>query len=180
MRPAWFANWTIRDLVIVGILAALGRALGLVATFAFGGMNPLGLAFRGAVITVLYIILRHKVRHFGALILTMLIGSIFSFLIMAQGILALPLLLLSALAAELIIRLPGLKGTLGIILGVGFMEILTRLIRLALAYLAMRESPGMLWPVVIMSAPGLTGSLLGCLAAPKIIKELRHAGFINN
>jgi hypothetical protein len=110
----------------------------------------------------------------------MLIGSLFSFLIMAQGILALPWLLLAALAAELIICLPGLKGTLGIVLGVGFMEILSRLARLALAYLAFRESPGMLWPVVIMSAPGLTGSLLGCLAAPKIIKELRHAGFINN
>jgi hypothetical protein len=129
---------------------------------------------------VLYIILRHKVRHFGALVLTMLIGSLISFLVMAQAILALPWLLLAALAAELIILLPGLKSTLGIILGVGFMGIIERLARLALVYLALRENPGMLWPAVIMGAPGLAGAFLGCLAAPKFIRELRHAGFINN
>ena len=175
-----FAGWTIRDLVIVGILAALARALGLASVFVFGGMNPVSLALRAAIITVLYIILRHKVRHFGALMLTVLIGSLISFLVMAQAILTLPWLLMSALLAEIFICLPGRNRSASIIIGVAFMQIMERLARLALAYLAMRENPGMLWPAVLMSIPSLAGALLGCLAAPGFIKELRHAGFINN
>ncbi|MDR3204702.1 MAG: MptD family putative ECF transporter S component [Deltaproteobacteria bacterium] len=171
--------WDIRDLVIVGLIAALARALGLISVFALGGMNPISLTVRAMIVAILYIVLLHKVRRFGALTLAILIGALTSFLIMAIGIVTLPILLLGGLAAESFISLAGRERTISIVAGVFLMTLVERAAGLFVVYLNMRESVGMIWPFLIMSVPGLCGTALGCFYAPLFIKELKRACFIN-
>ncbi|MDR1296976.1 MAG: MptD family putative ECF transporter S component [Deltaproteobacteria bacterium] len=172
--------WDVKDLVVIGLMAALARALALMSVFALGGMNPVSLTVRSLIITVLYIVLRHKVRRFGVLVLTVLIGSLTSFFIMAQGIVTLPILLLGALLAEVLIVKVGRESSPAIILGVALMSLVERGAALLMVSLYFRENMNMIWPAVIMSVPGVVGMVIGCCLAPGFVKELRHASFINN
>ena len=180
MEKINISKWSIHDLVVIGVIAALARAMGLIIVFLGGGMNPFSLTLRAMIITVLFIVLRHKVHRFGTLCLATLVGSLTSFLFMAQGIITLPLLLLSAFAAELFIVYIGKNKTLAVVLGVCFMHILDKVISLSVMYLTMRENPMMMWPLMIMIGLSVIGDILGALLAPYFIRELRHAGFINN
>ncbi|MDR2441966.1 MAG: MptD family putative ECF transporter S component [Deltaproteobacteria bacterium] len=173
-------GWAIRDLVIIGLMGALARALGLVSVFILGGMNPLSLTVRVMIITVIYIVLRHKVRRFGVLTLAVLVGSLTSFFIMAQGIVTLPIVLLGALMAEVFIVYIGRERSLAIIVGVALMSIFERGAALIFVWLNFRENLVLMVPALFMSTPGILGAFLGCLLAPGLVKELRHAAFINN
>jgi hypothetical protein len=141
-------------------------------------MNPLSLALRAMITTSLFIVLRHKVQCFGTLGLAALIGSLTSFFVMAQGIITLPFLLLAAFLAEIIICYLGKNTTLAIVAGVILMQLMDKGGSLGFIYLTMRENPSLMWPLIIMISLSAVGDLLGCLSAPGLVKELRHAGFI--
>jgi hypothetical protein len=172
-------GWSLRDLAVIGVLAALARALGLMTVFFLGGMNPVSLTLRAMIITVIFIILRLKVRAFGTLVLASLIGSLTSFFVMAQGILTLPVILLSAMIAEIFIFFPGRGKAWAIIVGTALLGLLDKAATLVPMWLAMRENPMMLWPLFIMVGVSGLGDILAAAVAPGFVKELRHAGFVN-
>ncbi|MDR2460451.1 MAG: hypothetical protein LBE38_06690 [Deltaproteobacteria bacterium] len=174
-----FGTWSTRDLAVIGVLAALSRALGLITVFALGGMNPLSLSLRAMIITVLFIVLRIKVRVFGTLVLATAIGSLTSFFIMARGITSLPLVLLCALIAEIIIVYIGQNKVWAIIIVTSLLGVLEKAVSLLFMYLSMREAPAMMWPIVFLTAISSIGDLIALFIAPRFVKELRHAGFIN-
>jgi hypothetical protein len=161
-------------------MGALARAMGLLSVLVLGGMNPLSLTVRSTIITVIFIIVRHKVRRFGSLILVVMVGSLTSFFIMAQGIITLPITLLGALLAEIFIVYVGRERSLAIVAGVGLMSIFERAAALIFIWLNLRENLVLMLPALFMSAPGFMGTFLGCLLAPGLVKELRHASFINS
>lgn len=176
-NAAW--RFTLSDLAAIGVLAALARATGLMLVFALGGMNPVSLSLRTMVITVLFIVLRMKVRRFGTLALAALVGSMTSFLAMAQGIMTLPLLLASALIAELFITYAGRNRAWAVIAGCVLMGLMDKAASLCVIFLTVREETRMAWPLAILVMTSAAGDLLALAFAPRFIRELRHAGFIN-
>jgi hypothetical protein len=141
-------------------------------------MNPFSLTLRSMAMTAVLIVLRRKVRAFGTLCLATLVGSLVAFLLMAQGLMSLVPFLVAALIAELLICGPGRGSELAVILGVGLMQVLDKAASLFFMWLAMRESPAMMWPIAISVALSAIGDLLACLSAPRFLKELRRAGFL--
>ncbi|MDR2353948.1 MAG: MptD family putative ECF transporter S component [Deltaproteobacteria bacterium] len=173
-------GFSLRDLAVIGVLAALARALGIMTVFALGGMNPVSLTIRALLITSIFIVLRIKVQRFGTLVLATLVGSLAAFLVMAQGILTLPFMLLAALLAEYFITYVGQNRAWAIIVGTAAMSLLDKMASLTLMYLMSRENPRMLWPILLMVAISSLGDIIAIFVAPRFLKELRHAGFISS
>jgi hypothetical protein len=171
-------SWRLGDLAVIGVLAALARVLGLFSVFALGGMNPLSLTVRAALTTLLWIVLKRKVRRFGTLVLATLTGSMVSFLVMAQGLATLPLTLAAAFLAELLIDGPGRGRNWAVIAGTAWLGVLDKVASLGVLWLTLRERPAMLWPLFFMIAVSALGDALACLFAPRFLRELEHAGFI--
>jgi hypothetical protein len=99
---------------------------------------------------------------------------------MGQAMLALPTIIIGTLAVELLVRvLGGLEKRPGLgILAVAASELFSRVANIGLAYLGVREQPGLLVMVVVISAFSYLGILIGLAGGIRMIKELRHAGLI--
>ena len=174
-------HWTTQELVTIGVFAAVIKATTLLVAYFGGGMNPLTLMAKNCVFAILMIVLLHKVSKTGTLTLATGITSLVSLLLMGQGILYLPAAIITCLFAELfILMLGGYTKTRNIVLGVLLFELGSKCLSLFIAWLSMREQPGMLVTVVFFVAIGSIGTFIGLGLGVRFMKELRHAGIISN
>lgn len=172
--------WKTEDLVVVGLFAALAKAVSLAVALVGGGMNPFTLFLKNGIATALLIVLVARVGRFGVLTLNVLVTGMVS-LLMFGGMATLFVPgLLAALACDGIIALAGgYRSIRAVILGVMAFDFISRAMSLGLSFLMARENMGM----IMMAAATVFLGYLGCLAiglpfGAKFVKELRHAGII--
>lgn len=171
--------WEVRELVVIGIFAAVTKASSLLVALIGGGMNPLTLIFKNLIFTALLVVLLFKVRKFGALTLFIVVTTIISMLLMGGGFFLLPPMVLAGLCAEsLIVALGGYGKNVNIMLGVALYDLLFKIISLGVSYLFTREQPEMLIVTAIIVAIGYIGALGGLFVGNIFVKELRHAGIV--
>ncbi|MFH1060095.1 MAG: MptD family putative ECF transporter S component [Pseudomonadota bacterium] len=171
--------WQPRELILVGAFAALTKLAGVVIALAGGGMNPLSLALKNTVATVLLVVLLLKAPKFGVLTLYVVSQSVFSLLLMGGSLMLLPGLLPAGILGDLLIRaLGGYRRTWAVLVGVGVFDLLSKAIALGFSFLAFREDPRLFIMPAIFIGLGYLGSLLGLVGGLKFVKELRHAGLI--
>jgi energy-coupling factor transport system substrate-specific component len=171
--------WEVRELVVIGIFAAITKVSSLLVALAGGGMNPLSLMLKNVVFTALIIVLLFKIRKFGALTLFMVVGAVFSMLLMGGGFFMLPVMVLAGLVAEgCIVLLGGYDTNRNIVLGVAIYDIVSKLLAVGVSYLYVREQPQMLIVTGIMVGIGYIGAIAGLFVGTAFVKELRHAGIV--
>lgn len=171
--------FAVRDLVFIGIFAAVMKAVTLIIAFAGGGMNPLTLFIKNFVYTALMLVLVHKVRKPWTMTMAVLVTCLISFLLMGQGILHTPGALAACLLAELLILLlGGYENTVALVLGVLFMELATKAVSVAISLISLREQPGLILTVLVFVGIGAVGSVVGIGGGLKFVKELRHASIL--
>ncbi len=171
--------WEVRDLVTIGVLAAMTKVASLLVALVGGGMNPLTLVFKNLVFTSLLVVLLFKVPKSGSLILFMVINILVTMLLMGSGFFLMPSMLLAGIIAEgVILALGGYQRTFGIIIGAAVYDVLFKTGSLAISWVLIREQPQLLWISAIMVAIGYIGSLAGLVTGFLFVKELRHAGII--
>ncbi len=172
-------HWPVRDLIVIGIFAAVVKIASLGIALIGGGMNPLTLLAKNAVFTSLLVVLLHKVPRFGTLTLFIGVSAIVSLLLMGNAAILLPVSLASALLSELIIMIAGgYSRTTGILLGVAVYDLASKGISLGLSWLIMREQPALLLTISAMVGFGYLGALAGLGSGHLFVKELRHAGIV--
>jgi energy-coupling factor transport system substrate-specific component len=171
-----------RELVTIGLFSAAAKASSLMLALMGGGMNPLTMILKSAVQSALLVVLMAKVPKTGTLTLSNAIGMLLSFLLMGQHVMSLPVVLLGTILVELL-ALPfgGLarRAWLAIPM-IAISELLVRVINVGVSYLGVREQPGLLVMVLMVSAFSYLGILLGLFGGLKMAKELKHAGLIQN
>ncbi|MBB5142139.1 MptD family putative ECF transporter S component [Desulfovibrio intestinalis] len=173
-------HFTVRDLVFIGIFAAVAKAAALGIAFVGGGMNPLSLALKNFVYTALMLVLAHKVQKPWTLTLAVLVSSLISLLLMGQGVLHTPGALLTCVLAEFIIyALGGYHRAFNLMAGVLFLEVAGKVVSLAVAWMYYREQPALIAVPVVFISIGALGSVVGLAGGTKLVKELRHASFIS-
>jgi energy-coupling factor transport system substrate-specific component len=171
-----------RELVTIGIFSAAGKASSLMLALVGGGMNPFTLILKSAVHSALLVVLLTKVPKTGTLTLANLMGILLSFLLMGQNIISLPAVIFGTMLVEMAAYLAGgleARPWLAIPM-LAASELLARLINISVSYLAVREQPGLLVMVAAVSIFSYLGILLGLWGGIKMVKELRHAGLIQN
>jgi energy-coupling factor transport system substrate-specific component len=168
------------ELVTIGLFAAGSRAASLMIALVGGGMNPFAMILRSAVHAALLVVLLSKVPRTGALTLFNILGSLLAFFLLGQGMLTLPALLAGTLLVELFFRaLGGLERHPAFVLPmVAFSELLIRFVNIGVSWLAVREQPGLLAFVVLITSFSYLGILTGLPCGWKMTKELRRAGLI--
>jgi energy-coupling factor transport system substrate-specific component len=171
-----------RELVTIGLFAAAAKASSLMMALIGGGMNPLTLILKSAVQSALLVVLLAKVPKTGALALANVVGLLLSFLLMGQHVISLPVTLLGTCAVELLGWLCGglsRRPWLAIPM-VAASELAIRLVNIGVSYLGVREQPGLLAMVIVVSAFSYLGILLGIAGGVKMARELRQAGLIQH
>lgn len=169
-----------RELVVLGVFAASVKVVTLIIALAGGGLNPVSLILKNLVFTTLLVVLLYKVRKMGTLTLFSLISALISFMLLGGGITSIPVSLFSALVAESIVLLfGGTKRFYAPVLCVFVFDIVSKGTSLFVSYLLMRETPGVIFMVVIIIGVGYIGSLIGLGTGVYCAKELKHAGIIN-
>ncbi|MDD4732062.1 MAG: MptD family putative ECF transporter S component [Desulfovibrio sp.] len=175
----FWKNWPVRDLITVGIFAAIIKIASLVVAFAGGGMNPLTLLLKNGIHTTLLVVLLYKVRRFGTLTLFICVSAVVGLLLMGSGITLLPAMIVAGLLAEACILLWGGYGNaLALVLGVALFDLLGKSLSLGLSWVMMREQPALLITVSLMVAVGYAGSVMGLGGGVLFVRELRHAGIV--
>ncbi len=173
--------WSVHELAVIGIFAALSKVISILIVLIGGGMNPLSLVLKNLVYTTLLIVLLFKVRKPGALLLFIVVNCIFSMMLMGGGLFLLPPMLLGGLCAEgLILLFGGHKKTLGLMIGVAAYDIVYKVGSLGLSWLFIREQPQVIWITAVMVVIGYSGALIGLFTGARFVKELRHAGIVRN
>ncbi len=173
-------HWPVRELIVIGIFAAVVKVASLVIALIGGGMNPLTLLAKNAVFTSLLVVLLHKVPRLGTLTLFIGVSAIVSLLLMGSGAILLPVSLVAALLSELVILLAGgYRRTIGIMMGVAVYDLSSKGLSLGLSWLVMREQSALLITISIMVAIGYIGALIGLGSGHLFVKELRHAGIVH-
>ena len=176
LRP----QFTVRDLVFIGIFAAVSKAAVLIIAFVGGGMNPLLLALKNFVYTALMLVLAHKVQKPWTITLAVLVSSLISLLLMGQGILHTPGALVTCVLVELLIYAMGGYGkTRNLLAGVLFLEVASKVVSMAVAWFYYREQPGLLLVPLVFVSIGALGSFVGLAGGIKLVKELRHASLLS-
>ncbi len=176
LRP----RFTVRDLVFIGIFAAVSKAAVLIIALVGGGMNPFSLALKNFVYTALMLVLAHKVAKPWTLTMAVLVSSLISLLLMGQGILHTPGALVTCLLAELLIYVLGGYGrTRNLLAGVLFLELGGKAVSVLVAWFYYREQPGLLLVPLIFVSVGALGSFAGLAGGVKLVKELRHASLLS-
>ena len=171
--------WEVRELVTIGVLAAMTKVTSLLVALVGGGMNPLTLVFKNLVFTTLLVVLLFKVRKSGSLALFVIINILVTMLLMGSGFFLLPSMLLAGILAEgVILALGGYRRTFGVLIGVAVYDVLFKAGSVATSWVLIREQPQLLWISAIMVAIGYIGSLAGLVTGFLFVKELRHAGII--
>ncbi|MEF2146366.1 MAG: MptD family putative ECF transporter S component [Desulfovibrionaceae bacterium] len=175
----FWKNWPVRDLIMIGIFAAIIKISSLVVAFAGGGMNPLTLLLKNAIHTTLLVVLLYKVRRFGTLTLFVCVSAVVGLLLMGGGITLLPAMIVAGLLAEaFIVLFGGYANTFALLFGVALFDLLTKSLSLGMSWLMMREQPALLVTVSLMVTVGYVGSLMGLGGGVMFVKELRHAGIV--
>ena len=171
-----------RDLVTIGLFAGVAKASSTILALLGGGMNPVTMVIKSAVFAALWVVLLTKVPKFGALTLANTVAGLLGFFLLGQAVITLPSVLIATLLVEILVRgLGGLdRGPWLAALAVGLSELAMRLINVGFAYLAVREQPELLVMVLVITACSYLGILLGLAGGLKMVKELRHAGLIQN
>lgn len=183
-REGFFARlrprpWSSRELVTVGVFAAIIKASTILVAMLGGGMNPLTLLAKNALYMTLMIVLLHKVPRPGVLALTTALTALVSMLILGKGMISAPAAIAVAFLGEgIILALGGYGRTRNIVLGLILTELLTKAAGLGISWLAVRENPGMLVVAAVFVAVGSAGCFIGGWAGVRFMKELRHAGLI--
>lgn len=183
LRPAQKAkrfHWPVRDLIVIGIFAAVVKIASLAIALVGGGMNPLTMLIKNAVFTSLMVVLLHKVPRPGTMVLFIGVSAMVSLLLLGSGAILLPVSLVAALLSEAVIALAGgYRRTTGILLGVAVFDFASKGATLGLSWLIMREQPGLLITISIVVAIGYVGALMGLGGGTLFVKELRHAGIVH-
>jgi len=174
------AHWTVRELVVIGVVATVTKASTVMVAYIGGGMNPLALVAKNCLYVTLMIVLLHKVPKAWTMTLAVGIATLVSLLLMGQGVLLGPAALAASLIGEgAIFALGGYGRTRNIIAGVLTAELFSKALGLAMSWLAMREQPAMLSSVGTFISIGVIGTFLGAFTGARFMKELRHAGIIS-
>ncbi|MUM78517.1 hypothetical protein GKC30_12810 [Pseudodesulfovibrio sp. F-1] len=173
-------HWPVRDLIVIGIFAAVVKISSLIIALVGGGMNPLTLIVKNAVFTSLLVVLLHKVPRLGTLTLFVGVSAVVSLLLLGSGAILLPMSLVAALFAEMVITLfGGYRRTVGILVGVAVYDLASKGASLGISWLVMREQPELLITISTMVAIGYLGALAGLYSGHLFVKELRHAGIVH-
>lgn len=174
-------HWTTQELVTIGVFAAVIKASTILVAYMGGGMNPVSLMAKNCLYAMLMIVLLHKVPKVGTLTLAAFITAFVSLLLMGQGVLHTPGVLLACVIAEIAVMLAGGYGkTRNIILGVLVLEMCSKAVSFCISWLMFRENPGMLFTVALFVAIGCIGTFVGLVLGNTFMKELRHAGIISH
>jgi len=173
--------WEMRDLVVIGIFAAVTKVSSLLVALVGGGMNPITLILKNLLFTTLVIVLLYKVRKFGTLTLFLLVNIIVSMLLMGGGIFLIPPMILAGLMAEgIIVVLGGYGKSVNLMIGVGFYDIVFKVSSVGASWLYLREQQEMVIISAIIVGIGYIGAFLGLFSGAFFVKELRHACIIRS
>jgi energy-coupling factor transport system substrate-specific component len=171
--------WLPRELVVIGVFAAMIKIVSLMVALSGGGMNPLSLVMKNALATALLIVLLYKVPKFGVMTLYGVISSIISLLLTGSSLMTLPGTLLTCALCDGLLRLTrGYRKPLFLIFGVALYDLLSRSVSLGVSFLVFRESPAVFFVMVGIVAVGYGGCLLGIGGGIYFVRELKHAGII--
>jgi len=171
--------WQTRELIVIGIFAALIKVSTLLIAIAGGGMNPVTMVLKNIVATSLLVVLLYKVRKFGVLTLFVMVSSVVSLLLMGGNMITVPGMLIAGLICDcLIVVAGGYKKAWYLIAGIGLFDFLSRAITLGFSYLTFREEPKLFIIGVIIVMIGYLGCILGLGSGVFFVKELKHAGII--
>ncbi|MDR3043829.1 MAG: MptD family putative ECF transporter S component [Desulfovibrio sp.] len=180
LRRAGARYWAVRELVTVGVFAALTKVSSLLVALVGGGMNPLTLMLKNLVFTVLALVLLFKLRKPGTLLLFTLVNVLVSMLLMGGGFFLLPSMLVAGLAAEgIILLLGGYRNELALVAGIACYDILFKAGSFGVSWLFVREQPELLWFTGVVVAIGYLGALAGLPVGLRFLRELRHAGIVH-
>ena len=171
---------TTRDLVAIALFACIAKVSGLVIALAGGGMNPLALVLRNAVVTGLLIVMLAKVAGKGVLFLNAVLGGIVSLVLFGHGMMLLPGAIIGSIAGEgamVIATKYGVRAHLPLV-GAACSEISAKLISLCVTYVVLRENPVLLTPVLFVLGIGCVGTFLGLWGGWRMARELRRANII--
>lgn len=172
--------WAVRELVTVGVFAALTKVSSLLVALMGGGMNPLTLVLKNLVFTVLALVLLFKLRKPGTLLLFTLVNVLVSMLLMGGGFFLLPSMLAAGLAAEgIILLLGGYRNEMALVAGIACYDILFKAGSFGVSWLFVREQPELLWFTGVVVAIGYVGALAGLPVGLRFLRELRHAGIVH-
>lgn len=172
--------WAVRELVTVGVFAALTKVSSLLVALMGGGMNPLTLVLKNLVFTVLALVLLFKLRKAGTLLLFTLVNVLVSMLLMGGGFFLLPSMLAAGLAAEgIILLLGGYRNEMALVAGIACYDILFKAGSFGVSWLFVREQPELLWFTGVVVAIGYVGALAGLPVGLRFLRELRHAGIVH-
>jgi len=177
--------WQARELIVIGIFAALIKVSTFLIAIAGGGMNPVTMVLKNIVATSLLVVLLYKVRKFGVLTLFVMVSSVVSLLLMGGNMITggsmitVPGMLIAGLICDcLIVVAGGYKRAWSLIAGIGLYDFLSRAITLGYSYLTFREEPKLFIMGVVVVIIGYLGCILGLGSGVFFVKELKHAGII--
>lgn len=171
--------WEVRELVVIGIFAAVIKVSSILVALMGGGMNPVTLVMKNLVFTALLLVLLYKVRKFGTLTLFLGVSALVSVLLLGGSLVLVPASLAAGLIAEGVIMLIGGYGrSLNLIAGVAVYDILSKTMSLGVSWLMMREQPKLIAMAAIFVAIGYLGSIAGLFMGRYFVQELRHAGIV--
>lgn len=173
--------WNVRELVVIGIFAALIKVSSILVALVGGGMNPLTLVMKNLLFTTLLVVLLYKLRKFGSLTLFLGVSALISALLLGGSMVLIPASLLAGLIAEgLIVAVGGYASTFALMLGVAVYDALSKTMAVGASWLMMREQPQMIVMVALFVAIGYVGSIMGLFTGRYFVKELRHAGIVHH
>ena len=173
------SRWTAQELVVRGGFAAAAKISSLLIALAGGGMNPVMLILKNLVFTTLLVVLLTKVPKSGTLLLFTAVTMLVSLLLLGGSIALIPAAFIGAAAGEIAGKLAGGFGRLrGVIAAVAAYDLVSKSFSLGVAYLFLRESPGLMQGVIPIVGVSYLGCLLGLWGGKNSVAELRHAGLI--
>ena len=119
--------WMVRELVTIGVFAALVKVSSLLVALIGGGMNPLTLILKNLLFTSLLLVLLFKIRKPGTLLLFNAVSIMVSMLLMGGGFFLLPSVILAGFVAEgLILVLGGYGRAWAVMLGVAYFDLISK------------------------------------------------------
>jgi len=173
--------WNVRELVVIGIFAAVVKVSSILVALVGGGMNPATLLLKNLLFTTLLVVLLYKLRKFGSLTLFLGVSALISALLLGGSMVLIPASLLAGIIAEgLIVVVGGYASTFALMLGVAIYDALSKIMSLGVSWLMLREQPKMIIMVAVFVTIGYVGSVIGLFTGRYFVKELRHAGIVHH
>ena len=172
------SRWTAQELVVLGVFAAAAKISSLLIALAGGGMNPVMLILKNLVFTTLLVVLLTKVPKSGTLLLFTAVTMLVSLLLLGGSVALIPAAFVGAAAGEAGKLAGGFGRLRGVIAAVAAYDLVSKSFSLGVAYLFLRESPGLMQIVIPIVGVSYLGCLLGLWGGKNSVAELRHAGLI--